>query len=108
MARIIVGAYDADDGKGVAGVIGIQRGDAHQVGTEVARHLLDVARSDFGGVELSLGREDVALGRVPDQLQDRVGLVGRRSVDEGVPVGIVAPPRGASPRALEPAGAQRH
>ena len=104
----MVGAHAADDREGMTRVVGIEFGDAHQVCAQVTRHLLDVARGDFRRVQVRLGWEDVPLGRIPDHIEQRVRPVCRRSVDEEAPVGIVALPRGPSPRRLEPAGSQRH
>ena len=97
---IIVGVHRGDDGEGVAGIIGIELGDAHEVGAQVARHLLDVARGDLRRVKIRLGREDIAFGRIPDHVDHRVGPVRGGSVDEEVPIGIVALPLGPPPRDL--------
>src|SRR5436853_7836359 len=92
----------------MAGVVVVEARDAHEVSTQVAPHLLDVARSDLWRMEIRTGRKDVALGCLSNHVQHRVCAICRGSVDEEVPVGIVAAPLRSSPGSLEPAGSRRH
>src|SRR5207244_13548861 len=89
---IIVGAHRGDDGEGVAGIIGIELGDANEVGAQVARHLLDVARGDLRRVKIRLGREDIAFGRIPDHGDHRARPVRGGRADAEVRRGTVGVP----------------
>ena len=76
-----------------SGILLAEVRDPDELGVQIQRQLLDVTRRHVRGVELGWRREDVALGRLPDDLRDRVADVGRRPVDERIPVRIVIRPR---------------